>query len=244
MEENKDKIEQITDTVENKEEGVVEFEETAQENAGAATEAVISAAQENTAAAQVSTAAPQKKEKKPGKLKEWGAKSVTRKTLAIALAIAVLVNAALTAVILGAFLKKQAKSMPSGRPGSEMPFGGPGEMTPPSGDDENGFGQMTPPGSGQSEEQNGAQGYEQNSSKASIGIVITENNGVYVAQVTGDNAKKAGFKEGDKVVKVEGKDVSSSNEVVSEVQSHKAGDTISVTVERDGQAVEIKTELE
>ena len=74
--------------------------------------------------------------------------------------------------------------------------------------------------------------------------MIKEDSGVYVAQVTGDNAKKAGFQEGDKVVSIDGKDVATSNDLVSEVQSHKVGDTVTVTVERDGQPVEIKTELE
>ena len=74
--------------------------------------------------------------------------------------------------------------------------------------------------------------------------MIKDDSGVYVAQVTGDNAKKAGFREGDKVVAIDGKDVATSNDLVSEVQSHKSGDTVSVTVERDGQPVEIKTELE
>lgn len=214
MEDNKDKTELMSDKVNDRE--IVE----------------ISQAKETAAEA---TDNKEVKVTKPSKIKEWGAKGVNRKVLAISLAIAVFVNAALTAAIIGAFMKKSAKGMQSGRPGHEMQMegrGGMGENRSP-GNGQNG---MTPPGNGQSN--------EQDSSKASIGIVITENNGVYVAQVNGDNAKKAGFKEGDKVVKVEDKDVSTSTDLTSEVQSHKAGDTVSVTVERDGQAVEIKTELE
>ena len=104
-------------------------------------------------------------------------------------------------------------------------------------EDQNGDADMMPPGG----DQNGEQ---EQSSKVSIGIVIREDSGVYVVQVTGDNAKKAGFREGDKVVSIDGKDVATSSDLVSEVQSHKSGDTVSVTVERDGQPVEIKTELE
>lgn len=194
------------------------------------------------AADQVSTVEfeelPEKKENisaepKAEKADKWGEKNVTRKFMVIALAAAILINAALTAGITGALLRKQAKDRPNmhggGRPGNEMFFD----------DNQNGKGQMAPPGGNQ----NNGQGQEQ-SSKASIGIVIKDDSGVYVAQVTGDNAKKAGFKEGDKVVSIEGKDVSTSSDLINEVQSHKAGDTVTVTVERDGQAVEIKTELE
>lgn len=148
----------------------------------------------------------------------------------LTLAAAVLINAALTAGIMAAFVKKQAgdrqKMHGQGRPGSEM-FS----------EDQNGNADMMPPGGDQD-------GGQEQSSKVSIGIMIKDDSGVYVAQVTGDNAKKAGFREGDKVVSIDGKDVATSNDLVSEVQSHKSGDTVTVTVERDGQPVEIKTELE
>ena len=160
----------------------------------------------------------------------WWERSATRKFVILTLAAAVLINAALTAGIAGALVKKQAEDRQNmhgqGRPGSEM--------FP---EDQNGDADMMPPGG----DQNGEQ---EQSSKVSIGIVIREDSGVYVVQVTGDNAKKAGFREGDKVVSIDGKDVATSSDLVSEVQSHKSGDTVSVTVERDGQPVEIKTELE
>ena len=82
------------------------------------------------------------------------------------------------------------------------------------------------------------------SNTASIGIVISENSGVYVAQVTGSNAKKAGFAEGDKIVSIDGKSIGSSSDLIAEVQSHKAGDTVTVVVERNGQSIEITTVLE
>ena len=160
----------------------------------------------------------------------WWERSATRKFVILTLAAAVLINAALTVGIAGALVKKQAGDRQNmhdqGRPGSEM--------FP---EDQNGDADMMPPGGDQSGEQ-------EQSSKVSIGIVIREDSGVYVVQVTGDNAKKAGFREGDKVVSIDGKDVATSSDLVSEVQSHKSGDTVSVTVERDGQPVEIKTELE
>ena len=92
--------------------------------------------------------------------------------------------------------------------------------------------------------ENGQNNGNSRNSAVSIGIVISENSGVYVAQVTGNNAKKAGFKEGDRIVSIDGKNVGSSSDLISEVQSHKAGDTVSVVVERDGQSIEINTTLE
>ena len=82
------------------------------------------------------------------------------------------------------------------------------------------------------------------SSTASIGILISDNNGVYISQVTGDNAKKAGFREGDKVVSFDGTDISDCNSLIAEVQKHKSGDKVKVVVERNGKEVKIKTTLE
>lgn len=81
-------------------------------------------------------------------------------------------------------------------------------------------------------------------SSPSIGIVISENSGVYIAQVTGNNAKKAGFAEGDKIVSIDGKNITNSTDLISEVQSHKAGDTVTIVVDRNGQSIEIQTVLE
>ena len=62
--------------------------------------------------------------------------------------------------------------------------------------------------------------------------------------IGGEGILNAGFKEGDKIVSVEGKSVTTGNDLISEIQSHKAGDIITVTVDREGQNIEIKTELE
>ena len=163
----------------------------------------------------------------------WGEKSVTRKFVVIALAAAVLLNAALSAGITGALLKKQTKEMSAasgkGHMRNEMPFD----------NNKDGKGRMATPEFDQNTEQN-----QEKSSKASIGVIIKEDSGVVVVQVTGENAKKAGFKEGDKIVSIEGTDVTTSNDLISAVQSHKTGDTITVSVERDGQNIEIKTELD
>ena len=93
-------------------------------------------------------------------------------------------------------------------------------------------------------------------STPAVGIVISEVSednaqyygldkaGVYVAQVTGENARKAGFQEKDRIVSIDGKEVSSSNEFIGIVRKHKIGDTVSIVIERNGQEMEIKTELE
>ena len=94
------------------------------------------------------------------------------------------------------------------------------------------------------------------SGKPSIGISIydiSEENaqyynldgeGVYVAQVTGDNAQKAGFKQGDKIIKFNGKEVEGSEDLIKRVRECKIGDTVTVEVSRDGQKISIKTKLE
>ena len=43
---------------------------------------------------------------------------------------------------------------------------------------------------------------------------------------------------------IDGKEVSSSNEFIGIVRKHKIGDTVSIVIERNGQEMEIKTELE
>ncbi len=95
-----------------------------------------------------------------------------------------------------------------------------------------------------SQQEDQSQQSNQNLSNVSIGIVITENNGVYVSDVTGENATKAGFKAGDKIVSFDGTAVTDSNSLISAVQKHKAGDKVKVVVERDGKKVNIKTELQ
>lgn len=94
------------------------------------------------------------------------------------------------------------------------------------------------------------------SGKPAIGITITEvsaenaeyynldGEGVYVAKVTGDNAKKAGFQQGDKLLKLDGESFTNSGDFIKKVRSHKVGDTVTVTISRSGQEMEIKTVLE
>ena len=104
--------------------------------------------------------------------------------------------------------------------------------------------------------ENGGSSQGASGSTPAVGVVISEvseenaqyygldSAGVYIAQVTGDNAKEAGFKEQDRIVSIDGKEVSTSSEYISLVRKHKVGDMVTIIVSRGGQEIEIKTELE
>ena len=104
--------------------------------------------------------------------------------------------------------------------------------------------------------ENGGSAQNASSSTPAVGIVISEvseenaqyygldSAGVYIAQVTGSNAQKAGFKEQDRIVSLDGKAISNSSEFIALVRKHKVGDTVAIVVSRGGQEIEIKTELE
>ena len=89
-----------------------------------------------------------------------------------------------------------------------------------------------------------------------VGIVISdvseenaqyyglESAGVYIAQVTGENATKAGFQPEDRIVSFNGKQIADSNEFITLVRKCKVGDTVAIVVSRKGQQIEIKTVLE
>ena len=220
------------------------------------------------------------KEPKESKLKGFFDKPVSRKFLAGALGLALVLNGLIAAGIMALFandleddisaVKKSVKELEenSGNMG-----GGPGMgMTPPDWNSDNGNGNgfygrddsdsgdywdddwddddwgSSAPGNQQNGDQNSqsnnGQQSQQNSSNVSIGIVIRDNNGVYISQVTGSNAKKAGFQEGDKIVEFDGDDIDNSNELIEEVQEHKAGDKVTVVIERNGKQQKITTTLE
>lgn len=67
---------------------------------------------------------------------------------------------------------------------------------------------------------------------------------VYIQEVTGTNAKKAGFKSGDLVYSVDGQEIDSFETLSSIITSHKVGDKVTYIVLRDGQTKEIELELE
>ena len=73
---------------------------------------------------------------------------------------------------------------------------------------------------------------------------FTQQSGVYIAEVNGKNAKKAGFEIGDMVYSIDGQEIDSFETLSSIITSHKVGDTVTYTVLRDGQALEIDLVLE
>ena len=69
--------------------------------------------------------------------------------------------------------------------------------------------------------------------------------GIYVASVTkGSSAAQAGIKKGDVITKVDGKTVSDVASLHSILYSHKVGDTVNVTVNRDGHTKDISVKLQ
>ncbi len=230
---------------------------------------------------------------KESKFKGLLDKPVTRKFLAAALGLTLVLNGLIAAGIMALFandleddiidVKKSVKGIESDiselqdQSGQSGNFGngGPGMgMTPPdwggnndfgrgsydddwddwynNGDDDNDDSAWGSQQNGLQDQQNGQNSQNdqndqygsQSSAGPSIGIVISDNNGVYISQVTGTNAQKAGFKEGDKIISIDGDDVDDSNELISEVREHKSGDKVTVVVERDGKEVKITTTLE
>lgn len=67
--------------------------------------------------------------------------------------------------------------------------------------------------------------------------------GVYVSSITGTEAKTAGFQVGDLITKVNDTEVSSSDDIKAVVKNCKAGDTLKVTVERNGSTTDLSTVL-
>lgn len=77
------------------------------------------------------------------------------------------------------------------------------------------------------------------------GIRVSVDTGIYVAKLSSDGpAAKAGIEVGDVIVKLENKNITTYKSFLTELYSHKAGDTISVFVNRDGNEKTIKVTLE
>lgn len=73
------------------------------------------------------------------------------------------------------------------------------------------------------------------------GVSIT---GVYIQEVTGENAKKAGLKAGDLVYYIDDVKITDSSVLLKEIQSHRIGDVVEFTVVRENNMKKIKVELE
>lgn len=92
------------------------------------------------------------------------------------------------------------------------------------------------------------------SSKPVIGIQITDvgeeqakslnkNPGVYIIEVTSEEAKSAGLEANDRLVSINGKEINGSKDFIAQVRKLKIGDTVTLVIERDGKELTIKTKL-
>lgn len=66
---------------------------------------------------------------------------------------------------------------------------------------------------------------------------------VYIAEVNGENARKAGFRPGDLVKTVEGQKIDCFETLSGIITAHKPGDTLVYVIERNGRTMEIKLVL-
>lgn len=93
--------------------------------------------------------------------------------------------------------------------------------------------------------------------RAALGVTLTDvssesamqrynvdKKGVYISSlVSGGAAEKAGFMVGDRITSIDNTQVSSSSEIKVILLKHKAGDSITVTFDRDGEEKKITLEL-
>ena len=73
------------------------------------------------------------------------------------------------------------------------------------------------------------------------GVDIT---GVYVQEVTGENAKQAGLQAGDLIYMIDGEKVTDSDMLVRQIQDHEVGDKITLTIVRNDQMQQVELVLE
>ena len=68
--------------------------------------------------------------------------------------------------------------------------------------------------------------------------------GLFIDDVMGENAKAAGFQKGDIIKAINGNPIRNRNDLTVEVNRKQVGDTVTVTVSRDGELIEIETVLQ
>lgn len=68
--------------------------------------------------------------------------------------------------------------------------------------------------------------------------------GVYIQEVTGENAKSAGLEAGDLIYMIDGEKVTSSDMLVRTIQKHEVGDKVKFTVVRGEEMKDIEVTLE
>jgi putative serine protease PepD len=70
-------------------------------------------------------------------------------------------------------------------------------------------------------------------------------NGAGIASVSGGSAAdEAGLEEGDVVVKVDDRPVTDASSLVATIRGHRPGDTVTLTVARDGEQLEVQATLD
>lgn len=72
------------------------------------------------------------------------------------------------------------------------------------------------------------------------GVQLT---GVYIQEVTGENAKKAGLKAGDLIYYLDDTKITSASQLVALIQSKEVGDKVTFTIVRDNRMVDVDVEL-
>ena len=99
-------------------------------------------------------------------------------------------------------------------------------------------------GDGSSNEESGNAQIE-NTNQAALGVKVKETiDGVYIAGFSSNsNAESAGLKINDKIVGIDGNKYSTYNDIVSYIGTKKVGDTVKVSVERDGEEKTVDVEL-
>ena len=84
-------------------------------------------------------------------------------------------------------------------------------------------------------------GVEDSQTAAQLGVNAY---GVYIVDVVkGSPAEKAGLQSGDRIVSVDGTEIASKTDLGTLMQEHSAGDTLSITVARDGQMQTVSVTL-
>ena len=68
--------------------------------------------------------------------------------------------------------------------------------------------------------------------------------GVYVKEVTGENAKSAGLQEGDLIYMIDGEKVTSSDMLVRTIQKHEVGEKVKLTVVRGDEMKDLEVTLQ
>lgn len=77
------------------------------------------------------------------------------------------------------------------------------------------------------------------------GVKVSVDEGIYVVKLTSDGAaSKAGIQQGDVIVKLDGKDITTYKSFLTALYSHKAGDKVKVVVNRSGTEKTIEVTLQ